>query len=187
MSYQYQHPLLIPTISYLSPYTPPLVWIGTSTRVVLVGGDGGLTLGIHRYIGSIWYQWLEVNRTIVYMVTGEILLGIPYYWYYRHYTTPTRYYTTSLYKYTLLLDRYLPREGKVGHPQYQRVYRGSRGQQWIESMKPTVHILSIPTVHSYTHQYYQELPHPFQVVHPGQQQVLVGYRYSIEGIDRWMQ
>ncbi len=37
------------------------------------------------------------------MVTGEILLGIPYYWYYRHYTTPTRYYTTSLYKYTLLL------------------------------------------------------------------------------------
>ena len=101
MSYQYQHPLLIPTISYLSPYTLYSVWIGTSTRVVLVGGDGGLTLGIHRYIGSIWYQWLEVNRTIVYMVTGEILLGIPYYWYYRHYTPYTIYYQI-LYLYILV-------------------------------------------------------------------------------------
>jgi len=37
------------------------------------------------------------------MVTGEILLGIPYYWYYRHYTTPSYSQYYSLYKYTLLL------------------------------------------------------------------------------------
>ena len=37
------------------------------------------------------------------MVTGEILLGIPYYWYYRHYTTPTSYLLYSLCTDSLLL------------------------------------------------------------------------------------
>ena len=44
------------------------------------------------------------------MVTGEILLGIPYYWYYRHYTTPSLpvthhyYYILAFHIRTLLIS-----------------------------------------------------------------------------------